>query len=67
MCWHSLSAKDQSLRLLHGRMLDLDRAEVMGITDIVDRMLAFVQQLRRLEVDHYEFVALKVMLLMTPG
>ena len=48
-------------------MLDLDRAEVMGITDIVDRMLAFVQQLRRLEVDHYEFVALKVMLLMTPG
>ena len=45
----------------------MQRATDMGINDIVERLIAFVQHLRRLQVDHYEFVALKVLTLMTPG
>ena len=48
-------------------MLSVGRAQATGLADIVQRMLDFTEHLRRLEVDCYEYVALKVLMLLSPG
>ena len=52
-----------------GKTVDLEKARGIseGCEDIVQRMLDLTDQLRRLHVDQYEYVALKVLILITPG
>lgn len=39
----------------------------LGLTPCIERMLSFTDHLRRLRVDRYEYVALKVIVLLTSG
>ena len=54
-------------RLSHDRSLDLSSARSHGIERFVERMLHFTDQLRRLRVDYYEYVSMKVIVLLTSG
>ena len=40
---------------------------ISGIDECVEKMLNFSDQLRRLQVDQYEYVSLKVIVLLTSG
>ncbi len=42
-------------------------AKAMGLAEVVQRLLDFTDQLRNLELDMHEFIALKALILMTPG
>jgi len=55
------------LRLSHDKVLSMKRAQATGMADIIQRLLDFTEHLRRLEVDCYEYVALKVLMLLSPG
>lgn len=39
----------------------------MGLTPCIERMLHFTDHLRRLRVDRYEYVAMKVIVLLNSG
>lgn len=39
----------------------------MGLAEVMQRMLEHVASLRQLEVDVYEFVALKALVILSPG
>ena len=47
--------------------LTMDTARHHGIEKCVEKMLNFSDQLRRLKVDHYEYVSMKVIVLLTSG
>ncbi|CAG0888049.1 unnamed protein product [Cyprideis torosa] len=53
------------VRISEGRSVTLPDATEMGWGPCVERMLGFIDHLRRLKVDQYEFVALKVIILLT--
>ncbi|KAK2172855.1 hypothetical protein NP493_924g02009 [Ridgeia piscesae] len=63
--WHSVRGQDE-LRLSHDKVLSMKRAQATGMADIIQRLLDFTEHLRRLEVDCYEYVALKVLMLLSP-
>ena len=45
----------------------MNTARHHGIEKCVEKMLNFSDQLRRLKVDHYEYVSMKVIVLLTSG
>ena len=47
--------------------LGLEDAARHGIEKCVEKMLSFTQQLRRLKVDQYEYVSMKLICLLTSG
>ena len=47
--------------------LSLATARQHGIEKCVEKMLNFADQLRRLKVDHFEYVSMKVIVLLTSG
>ena len=47
--------------------LSINTARQHGIEKCVEKMLNFSDQLRRLKVDHYEYVSMKVIVLLTSG
>lgn len=55
------------IRVSSGRTMTLEQAEVMGIGPCIERMLNLTQQLRRLQVDKYEYMAMKVIVLLYSG
>ena len=55
------------IRLSHGRRLSVDLAKAVRLAELIQKMLDFTDNLRNLEVDHYEFVSLKSLLLISPG
>ena len=52
-----------------GKTVDVEKARTIseGCEDIIQRMLDLTDQLRRIGVDQYEYVAMKVLVLITPG
>lgn len=48
-----------------GGGLTLQQSAKLGLTPCIERMLSFTDHLRRLRVDRYEYVALKVIVLLT--
>ncbi len=58
---------DNELLLSHGRTMNLALGQAIGFSEVTQRLIDFADLLKRLEVDTYEFVALKVLILMTPG
>lgn len=65
-CWHSLHC-DNQIKLCYGRRLGIEQAQLIGLGDIMQRLIDFSSQLRNLELDSHEFVAMKVLMLLTPG
>ena len=57
------------IQLPFGKSIDLEKAISIGhgVDDIISRMLSIAEHLRRLQVDQHEFVALKVLILISPG
>ncbi|XP_063633338.1 nuclear hormone receptor FTZ-F1 beta isoform X3 [Cydia splendana] len=53
------------VRVGGGRGITLHQAAKLGLTPCIERMLSFTDHLRRLRVDRYEYVALKVIVLLT--
>ncbi|XP_060073525.1 nuclear hormone receptor FTZ-F1 beta-like [Ylistrum balloti] len=66
-CMRSIQSTTE-IFLPMGKSIDMEKAIKLGhgADDIVSRLLAITDQLRRLQVDQYEFVALKVLMLITP-
>lgn len=55
------------IRVSLGKSINLQQAREMGMQACIERMLNFTEQLRRLRVDQYEYVAMKVIVLLTSG
>ena len=67
-CMRSIQSTTE-IFLPMGKSIDMEKAERLGhgADDIVSRLLCITEQLRKLQVDQYEFVALKVLMLISPG
>lgn len=65
-CFRSMSTPGE-IRISLGKSITLAQARDMGMQACIERMLNFTEQLRRLRVDKYEYVAMKVIVLLTSG
>ena len=55
------------IRVSNEKSLNIAAAKQFGIEKCVEKMLNFTEQLRRLKVDYYEYVSMKVVVLLTSG
>lgn len=60
-CFRSMSTPGE-IRVSLGKSITLEQARQLGLATCIERMLAFTNNLRRLRVDQYEYVAMKVIL-----
>lgn len=65
-CYRSV-ATPGLIKVSNERSLDLRSAKKFGVENCIEKMLNFTEQLRRLRVDYYEYVSLKVIVLLTSG
>ncbi|EZA59860.1 Nuclear hormone receptor FTZ-F1 beta [Ooceraea biroi] len=63
-CFRSMSTPGE-IRVSLGKSITLEQAKQLGLATCIERMLAFTNNLRRLRVDQYEYVAMKVIVLLT--
>jgi nuclear receptor subfamily 5 group A protein 3 len=63
-CYRSIGTPG-IIRVSNEKSLDLETARSVGIDKWIEKMLHFTDQLRRLKVDHYEYVSMKVIVLLT--
>lgn len=63
-CFRSMSTPGE-IRVSLGKSINLAQAREMGMQACIERMLNFTEQLRRLRVDQYEYIAMKVIVLLT--
>lgn len=66
LCWKSLQLTNEII-FFHGQAIDLEKACSLDLGEMFTKMSAVVEQFRRLKVDQYECVALKVIILICPG
>ena len=52
---------------LHGQSIDEEKAAILGIPEVFQNILELIDHMRRLHLDQYECVALKVIILICPG
>ena len=55
------------IRVSNQKKLTLEAARGLGIEKWIEKMLNFSEQLRRLKIDSYEYVSMKVIVLLTSG
>uniref|UniRef100_A0AAR5Q3M4 NR LBD domain-containing protein n=1 Tax=Dendroctonus ponderosae TaxID=77166 RepID=A0AAR5Q3M4_DENPD len=65
-CFRSMSTPGE-IRVSLGKSITLAQARDLGMQACIERMLNFTEQLRRLKVDQYEYIAMKVIVLLTSG
>lgn len=65
-CFRSMSSPGE-IRVSLGKCISLTQARELGLGPAIERMLNFTEHLRRLRVDRYEYVAMKVIVLLTSG
>ena len=65
-CYRSVNSPG-IIRVSNLKTLTLETARQHGIEKCVDKMLHFTDSLRRLQVDYYEYVSMKVIVLLTSG
>jgi nuclear receptor subfamily 5 group A protein 3 len=63
-CYRSVSTPGR-MQISAEKSLTVAEAREVGLDACIERMLQFADHLRRLRVDHYEYVALKVIILLT--
>ena len=66
-CYRSVSSPSGVIRVSNEKSLTLSSARQYGIEKCVEKMLNFTDQLRRLKVDYFEYVSMKVIVLLTSG
>ena len=62
----SLQSHDK-VRLCDGQDLDFSTAQATGIGDIMHRLMQLTAKFKELNLDHAEFVCIKVIVLLNPG
>lgn len=65
MCWKSMHLHNEVI-FLHGQSIDEEKATILGIQDMFHSILELIDHMRRLHLDQYECVALKVIILICP-
>ena len=55
------------IKVSSGKTMTLQQAQSMGIGACIERMLNLTNQLRRLQVDKFEYMAMKVIVLLSSG
>jgi nuclear receptor subfamily 5 group A protein 3 len=55
------------IQVSNEKSLTMEAAKACGIEKWIEKMLNFADQLRRLKVDYYEYVSMKVIVLLTSG
>ncbi|PVD22406.1 hypothetical protein C0Q70_18218 [Pomacea canaliculata] len=65
VCWRSVS-NSSILNLSDERSVTIEEAAAYGFGDVANRLHSITQSLQSLHMDQYEYVALKVLLLITP-
>ncbi|KAK7580515.1 hypothetical protein V9T40_001144 [Parthenolecanium corni] len=63
-CYRSVSCPGE-IRVSLGKSITLQKARELGLAPCIERMLNFTEHLRRLRVDRYEYVAMKVIVLLS--
>lgn len=63
-CFRSMSSPGE-IRVSLGKCISLPEARNLGLGPPIERMLNFTEHLRRLRVDRYEYVAMKVIVLLS--
>ncbi|XP_076346821.1 uncharacterized protein LOC143245000 isoform X1 [Tachypleus tridentatus] len=63
-CYRSIPTP-REVRISTGKSMTLEQAQEVGLGPVVERMLNLTEHLRRLHVDQYEYVCLKVIILLT--
>ncbi|XP_050508194.1 nuclear hormone receptor FTZ-F1 beta [Diabrotica virgifera virgifera] len=63
-CFRSMTTPGE-IRISLGKSISLAQSREMGMQACIERMLNFTEQLRRLRVDQYEYIAMKVIVLLT--
>lgn len=63
-CFRSMATPGE-IRISLGKSITSAQAREMGMQACIERMLNFTEQLRRLRVDQYEYIAMKVIVLLT--
>ncbi|XP_043200833.1 nuclear hormone receptor FTZ-F1 beta-like isoform X2 [Amphibalanus amphitrite] len=63
-CYRSLDTPGH-IRVSRGRSVSVQEANAIGVGRCVERMVALTDQFRRLQVDYYEYIALKVIVLLS--
>ncbi|KAG8200425.1 hypothetical protein JTE90_000508 [Oedothorax gibbosus] len=63
-CYRSMPTPNE-IRISHEKSVTLSQAQAMGLSPVIDRMFNLTEHLRRLQVDQYEYVSLKVIILLT--
>lgn len=63
-CFRSMATPGE-IRVSLGKSITLAQARDLGMHACIERMLNFTEHLRRLRVDRYEYVAMKVIVLLT--
>ena len=66
MCWRSMQLHNEVV-FFHGQSIDEEKATILGIEDMFQSILSLIENMRRLHLDQYECVALKVIILICPG
>ncbi|XP_031617038.1 nuclear hormone receptor FTZ-F1 beta [Contarinia nasturtii] len=62
-CFRSISSPGE-IRISQGKSINLEQAKSSGLQACIERMLNLTDHLRRLRVDKYEYVAMKVIVLL---
>lgn len=65
-CCYRSKEKPTEIRLAQGNTVSVDVANSLGMGSVVSMVVELAEQLNRLKVDLYEFVGLKVLVLITP-
>ncbi|KAK3610884.1 hypothetical protein CHS0354_009751 [Potamilus streckersoni] len=65
-CWRSVHRHDE-IHIYSSKVIDQKKAKYLGIMDLFMKLIELVDHLRRLVIDQYEYVALKVLILIGPG
>lgn len=63
-CYRSMSTPNE-IRISHEKSVTAAQAKALGLSPVIDRMMNLTDHLRRLQVDQYEYVSLKVIILLT--
>ena len=66
-CYRSVSSPAGVMRVSNEKSITMASARHFGIDKCVEKMLNLTDQLRRLKVDYYEYVGMKVIVLLTSG
>uniref|UniRef100_A0A8D8SIC2 Nuclear hormone receptor FTZ-F1 beta n=1 Tax=Cacopsylla melanoneura TaxID=428564 RepID=A0A8D8SIC2_9HEMI len=66
MSWEGeLSDSSNEIKISLGKVITLNQAKQLGLSSCIERMLNFKTNLKRLKMDKYEYVTMKVIILLT--